>query len=56
MVYGYWLYCCPICDDIWCGEDPLLKEADAPCGTCGIEVESGWVEEYDDETEDGDFE
>jgi len=40
---GYWLYVCYVCEEIWCGDDPLLKEGSQEC-SCGEIVESGWVE------------
>jgi hypothetical protein len=45
-IEGYYLYNCPLCDDIWSGDDPFLQEGPQSCGCSGedIDVESGWVE------------
>lgn len=44
MEKGYFLYVCqnPDCDEIWCGDDPLLNQGSDEC-FCGWETEPGFV-------------
>ena len=40
----YFIYVCPVCDEIWCSDDPLLRTDPMDCSCGQKDVVCGLVE------------